>query len=302
MRYFRTSRFQKQWLDAVKMNSTVIVFDTETTGLEDDAKIIQLAAKKIKLHSDGTVEIIDTFEQKLNPEWPLSGEITRITGFTDDDLKDEPTEKEAFPKINEFFSPDCFVAAYNAGFDIKKMVYMYERNNAVFKCAGVFDVIDMVRDLNKRLKSVAKDENGKDLKPYALKNVAVTYNLEKGIDFHKADADVEATVRVIGLCINNYLQNPVTYDCCDVLDIYSVTYPKDTKQAYTERHFNVSTNKGLVYFNTTFKYWASSEVDLKFVNIDRLENDVIEKINRDEDGQREKTTYLTLHKFKRRVY
>lgn len=299
MNYFRTSRNQKQWLKALQEDRTVIVFDTETTGLDDDAKIIQLAAKKIKLKN---FEVIDTFEELINPEWPLSGEITAITGFTDDDLKDKPNERELFPKIKAFFTPDCIIAAYNVAFDVKKMFHLFKRNDDEFKAAGVLDVIDMVRDMNKRIKSITKDDNGKALKPYALRNVAHTYNLDEGIDFHKADADVEATVRVMQLCMNNYLQNPVMYDGCEVLEVYSITYPTTSKQAYTESHFNVSTNKGLVYFNTCFKYWASTEVDLRFINIDRLEEDVIKKINKDEENKRTKTTPLTLHKFKRKVY
>ena len=79
------------------------------------------------------------------------------------------------------------------------------------------------------------------------------------------------------------------------LDVKSVVLPENKK--FTPSHKDImlyiSTNKGLVYFNTFYKYFASSEIDLRFVNILKLENDVCALTE---------TTPHTLHKFKRKAY
>jgi DNA polymerase-3 subunit epsilon len=93
-----------------------IAFDTETTGLkpEEGDRIIEL----------GAVEMINyipsgrTFRTLINPGRGVSADTVRITGITDDDLKDAPPF-EAPEVIDAFleFIGDATLVAHNAGFD-----------------------------------------------------------------------------------------------------------------------------------------------------------------------------------------
>jgi DNA polymerase III alpha subunit (gram-positive type) len=90
------------------------VFDCETTGLDrNNDKIIELAAVKIK---DG--RITETFRTFLNPAFPLSPEITKLTGITDDDLKAAPKIEEVFHDFYKFIGKAPIVA-HNIEFDIE---------------------------------------------------------------------------------------------------------------------------------------------------------------------------------------
>jgi len=100
---------------------SVLVFDTETTGLtlhpdaplEKQPKIIELGAALL----DENGEVVETLSQLINPGEPVTDEITRITGITNDDLKDAPSFAEALPMIQQIFSEAFAVFAHNLPFD-----------------------------------------------------------------------------------------------------------------------------------------------------------------------------------------
>lgn len=107
-----------------------LVFDTETTGLplpstaplEKQPKITDLAVIR---YVDG-VEV-SRHEWLFNVEEPLTPEITKITGLTDEDLKDKPTFKELLPEIKEAFKEADFLYAHNANFDVTLMKFALQR-------------------------------------------------------------------------------------------------------------------------------------------------------------------------------
>ena len=55
-----------------------VVIDIETTGLQRDAKIIQLSSVKYKKD-----ELVDTFNRYINPGIPVPADVSAITGITD---------------------------------------------------------------------------------------------------------------------------------------------------------------------------------------------------------------------------
>ncbi len=97
-------------------------FDTETTGLSSkNDRIIEIGA--VKFNKDG---VLDSFSTLVNPLFPLPEISTRITGITDDMLKNERPEKEVIPHFLDFAS-DSILIAHNAHFDLRFINSFLER-------------------------------------------------------------------------------------------------------------------------------------------------------------------------------
>ena len=91
----------------------IVVFDTETTGLNcETEEIIEIGAVKI---TNG--EITDRFSAFVNPGKPIPPKITRLTGIDDSMVADSDTIDVILPKFLEFCG-DAVLAAHNAGFDM----------------------------------------------------------------------------------------------------------------------------------------------------------------------------------------
>ena len=90
-----------------------VILDTETTGLEpDDCEIIEIAAMKV---DNG--EIKDIFNQLLKPEHPISEEITRITGITNELVEGCPALQDVTAKFLKFIEGSTLIM-HNAEFDL----------------------------------------------------------------------------------------------------------------------------------------------------------------------------------------
>jgi len=90
----------------------VVAFDFETTGLNPRRDEI-IEAGVVRLQTTG---ITDTFQQLYHPTIPIPEIITRITGITNDDVKDQPRLEAVFPALFAALDGDWFVA-HNAPFD-----------------------------------------------------------------------------------------------------------------------------------------------------------------------------------------
>jgi DNA polymerase III epsilon subunit-like protein len=104
------------------VSDLAIIFDTETTGLtlHPDAKIelqprmIEFGAVLMSL-ADGS--IVEEANILINPGNPLPAEIVKITGITDDDLRDAPTFEAVLPQLRRLFGEAAAVVAHNLPFD-----------------------------------------------------------------------------------------------------------------------------------------------------------------------------------------
>ena len=100
----------------------ILVFDTETTGLtlhpqaemRKQPRIIEFGAALLNPKSG---EVEDTWNVLINPGEPLSAVITKITGITDDDLKDAAPFAAALPAMRMMFERATCVVAHNLPFD-----------------------------------------------------------------------------------------------------------------------------------------------------------------------------------------
>lgn len=96
------------------LNETFVVFDLETTGLDpkDGNSIIEIGAVRVRNN-----QIIDRFDELINPGMELSEEITRITSITNDMLVGKDTEENVMKRFIEWAKDDILVA-HNAKFDL----------------------------------------------------------------------------------------------------------------------------------------------------------------------------------------
>ena len=85
----------------------MIVFDLETTGLpkaegadlDIQPRITEFGAIKL----DENLKEVGILDFLVNPGIPLDPVITKITGLTDNDLKDKPPFVANLEKITDFF-------------------------------------------------------------------------------------------------------------------------------------------------------------------------------------------------------
>jgi DNA polymerase-3 subunit epsilon len=97
-----------------------LFIDVETTGLDHQSdEIIELAMVPFTYGPDGQVyEVKEPFQRFNQPSKPISAEITKLTGITDEMVAGhaiDPTEVEAFAR------DAIVVIAHNAGFDRRFM-------------------------------------------------------------------------------------------------------------------------------------------------------------------------------------
>ncbi len=91
----------------------IVCFDIETTGLDKRTEAITEIGAVVLRNG----EVVEQFSTFADPGRPLTTEITRLTGITDEMLKGAPSQEEA---VNAFldFVGDRPLAAHNAEFDM----------------------------------------------------------------------------------------------------------------------------------------------------------------------------------------
>lgn len=88
-----------------------VVIDVETTGLSNHDKIIELAALKVK-----NGEIVDNYQQLINPEIEIPKSVQKITGITNEMVADAPVICEVAEEFRSFVGTST-VVGHNINFD-----------------------------------------------------------------------------------------------------------------------------------------------------------------------------------------
>ena len=168
----------------------LIVFDLETTGLpkaegsdlDMQPKIIEFGAIKL---TEELIEV-DRLEFFCNPKHMLDPKITKITGITDDVLKDEKPFIAHLDRLNEFFLGTKRMFAHNLGFDRKILKFELERLDKVTSFPWPYEHTCTVE--------VGQRVWGKMRK---LGDIYEELFEEKIEGSHRSMNDVEATLRII---------------------------------------------------------------------------------------------------------
>ena len=168
----------------MKLNLTkpLVIFDLETTGLDIVRdRIIQISY--IKVCPDGKEERKNIF---VNPEKAIPVEVEKLTGITNEDVKDAPTFKSIAKTLEDDFK-GCDFCGFNSNhFDVPMLAEEFLRAGIDFdfgKCR-LIDAQTIFHKMERR-------------------NLAAAYKfycgrkMEEDFVAHKADQDTEATYRVL---------------------------------------------------------------------------------------------------------
>ena len=168
----------------------MIVFDLETTGLPKaqgadldlQPRITEFGAIKL----DDDLNEIGILEFLSNPGIPLEPIITKITGLTDNDLKDKKPFVAHLDEVIEFFLGERKLAAHNLPFDKTVLAFELERIERVTSFPWPPDQIctvevgETIWNKKRKLSDIYKEITGKE---------------HKGA--HRSIADVRALIEVI---------------------------------------------------------------------------------------------------------
>ena len=158
-------------------NSSFVVFDIETTGLnKQQDKITEIGAVKIE-----NGQIIDRWSSFVNPEKHIPEHISELTSITDEMVANAPKISEILPEFLEFCKGSVLVAQ-NARFDTGFIKLSCKRLGLEYKFPCI-DTLMLARGLYPELSNHKLDTLTKHL------NV-ILENHHRAVDDAKATADI----------------------------------------------------------------------------------------------------------------
>lgn len=266
---------KKYLFEALKKNCRVVIFDTETSGLNASSDtIIQFSGIKADIYEENGIykyREVDVIDEYIKPPVPISAKIEKITSITNEFLADKPSENEVFPRIRAFMNGSPLIGGYNVGFDIRMTAALYERQFEVFNYDDALDVMKMAKDLVS--KTDLNDATGKD--SFNQEAVATVYGLNDGVSFHLAIEDARVTLKLLVTFINEYLaEDEVKKQRVEVKRVaYKEGYSHDRSGIY-------ALNKVCpCFYALKYKQWYPTKKEnlelFQTIDLDALETDCL---------------------------
>ncbi|MBQ3021149.1 MAG: PolC-type DNA polymerase III [Bacilli bacterium] len=164
------------------MDTTYCVFDIETTGFNAGGQdsIIEIGAVLIR-----NGEIIDRFDELIDPKRPLPYKIIELTNITDDMLKGKDDEETVVKRFMEW-AKDYPLVAHNAKFDTSFIDMCHKKYNMGEFTHCVIDTLELSRALEP------------EYNKHSLSALVKRYDVPWDEDaHHRADYDAEGTALVL---------------------------------------------------------------------------------------------------------
>ncbi len=167
----------------------LVLFDTETTGLQFSRdEIIGFAAVVVE-NQNGRAVIVQEYDEliALSPGGFVPPMIQQLTGITNEDLRQRGIPKARLCRdIADMLRGNTLLLAYNAHFDLSFLFYLLLRDGDPTILKGK-DKLDLL--------TVYKDRHSY---PHKLCNAIEVYGLsDQVVNSHRAVDDVIATVAVM---------------------------------------------------------------------------------------------------------
>ncbi len=167
----------------------LVLFDTETTGLQYSRdEIIEFAAIVVE-RVDGVPTVIQEYDElvTLSPGGFVPPKIQELTGITTQDIRERGLPKTRVCRdIAEMIQGNTLLLAYNAHFDLSFLFYLLLRHGdpAILKGKDKLDLLTVYRDRRSF--------------PHKLCSAIEAYGLTgKVVNSHRAVDDVLATLAVM---------------------------------------------------------------------------------------------------------
>ncbi len=210
--------------DSLK-KSTYVVFDTETTGFNAGGsdQMIEIGAVKLK---DG--QIIDTFDELIDPKRHIPDKITELTYITDEMVKGCDDEKTVTNKFLKWVG-DLPMVAHNAKFDISFLTMAIKKYNLGEFNNTVIDTLELSRALDQGYSR------------HSLSALVKRYNVPWDEDsHHRADYDAKGTA----LVFDKMLQKLISQNYEKIKDLDKLVSKQEIYKFGRTYHFNaIAVNK-----------------------------------------------------------
>ena len=211
--------------DVFLKDATYVVFDTETTGFNagGEDQMIEIGAVKLK---DG--EIIDRFDELIDPKRHIPNRISELTHITDDMVSGCDDEKTVTKKFLKWAGDNPFVA-HNAKFDISFISMAMKKYDLGEFTNTVIDTLELSRTLDQ---GYAR---------HSLSALVKRYNVPWEEDaHHRADYDAEGTA----LVFNKMLQKLLSQNYEKISDLERLVSKDEIYKFGRTYHFNaIAINK-----------------------------------------------------------
>ena len=161
--------------------TTYVVFDTETTGFNAGGEDQMIEIGAVKICGD---EIIDRFDELIDPKRHIPDKITELTCITDEMVKGKDDEEIVTKRFLEW-AGDLPMVAHNAKFDISFIEMAMKKYNLGTFTNTVIDTLELSRTLDQGFAR------------HGLSALVKRYNVPWEEDaHHRADYDAEGTAHV----------------------------------------------------------------------------------------------------------
>ena len=139
-------------MEPINPSLEYVAFDLETTGLVARIdRVVEIAA--VRFTASG--QLIDRFEQLVNPERPMSPAAEAVHGISDADLAGAPVAREVLPRFLAFLGDPHATAmvAHNASFDAGFLGSELRRAGYQAPQHRIFDTLALARRRHPELSS-----------------------------------------------------------------------------------------------------------------------------------------------------
>lgn len=128
-------------MQAVENEVVYLIGDTETCGIGKDNVACEVAWIEV---DPVTLEIVDEFDQLIDPQHPIQPGAQEVHGLTNEMLADEPTIEECRDIIikDKYAGKDVVLIAHNAPFDYKNLLVLLPISNVICTLAWSRRLID----------------------------------------------------------------------------------------------------------------------------------------------------------------
>lgn len=234
--------------------STYVVFDVETTGLSAmNNDLIQIAASKMYKGN-----ILEQFDEFIDPGHPLSAFTTELTGITDNHLVGAKPLQQVLEEF-QAFCKDTVLVAHNASFDVGFMNANYARENLPKITQPVIDTLEFARNLYPEYK-----RHG--LGP-------LTKRFQVALDHHHmANYDAEATGRLLFIFLKDAREK---HNVTNLLDLNTKLVAEDSYKKARVKHATIYV-QNQVGLKNMFKLVSLSNV-VYFEGVPRIPRTILDQ-------------------------